>query len=72
MHTCDRCHQEIATKLSWLNLDSICAKCAEEEREHPLYTKAKDVELEEVIRGNYNYPGLFADKTWDEIKTITK
>jgi hypothetical protein len=48
----------------------ICEDCQIEESKHPLYKKAKDTELEEVKKGNRNYPGLFGNKTWAQIKEI--
>lgn len=68
---CDRCEKEISShKMSWFNRENICLDCQEIEKEHPLYQRAKELENEEVKRGNYDYPGMFADKTWTEILEI--
>lgn len=72
MPQCDRCNQETKThSMSWFNTDQICLKCKSEESEHPLYKKAKEIENEEVKKGNHNYPGLFSDKSWADIKNVT-
>lgn len=56
---CQRCKRECQSfRMSWLNTQMICDHCQLEETEHPLYEKAKERELEEVKKGNYNYPGL--------------
>lgn len=57
--------------MSWFNLDIICHDCAKEEKEHPLYQYAREKELEEARKGNTNYPGIFGELTWDEIKKKT-
>lgn len=68
---CSRCQKETKThSMSYLNTDEICMECKEEEKGHPLYEKAKKIELEHVKRGEYNYKGMFYGKTWAEIKTI--
>ena len=38
--------------------DAICMKCAEEERRHPDYQLAADIELAAVRAGNRNFAGL--------------
>jgi hypothetical protein len=56
---CDRCGKSnISLSGSWLNTDMLCLECAIKEPEHPRWQEAKDKELEEVKKGNYNYPGL--------------
>ena len=59
--TCDRCKGSLkdGRKMSFLNTDCLCLKCAEEERNDSRYKKAKEKELEEIKKGNYNYPGLY-------------
>ena len=56
---CDRCgeYSEITT-MSYFNTDIICKKCDEKEKNHPKYEEAKEKELEEVKKGNYNYEGI--------------
>jgi hypothetical protein len=71
MKRCDRCKKEtVMYKMSWFNRDMICPDCEEEEEAHPLFKKAKEIENEQVKRGNMNYPGVFGDKTWNEIKLL--
>jgi hypothetical protein len=68
---CERCgHAMLVHTMSWFNTDMICTACDEEEEQHPLFKQAKEAEMREVQKKNYNYPGLFAGKTWDEIKEI--
>lgn len=56
---CDRCFKKTTvTIMSIFNTDIICNKCKEIEKQHPEYEKASKAELEEVKRGNYNYPGV--------------
>lgn len=57
--TCDRCHQEaLAHTGSFFNTDLICLACEKREREHPDFERARRVESEEVMRGNFNFPGV--------------
>ena len=43
--------------------DCICMKCKDEETKHKDYNKARDREIEEVRKGNYNFKGIgFKDK----------
>lgn len=59
VHDCDRCGREtLVLTMSIFNTEMICMTCEQKEMEHPEYRKAKDVELEQVRRGNYNYPGI--------------
>ena len=44
--------------MSWFNEDWICNECDKKEHAHPLIDKAKQKELEEVKKGNYNYKGI--------------
>lgn len=56
---CDRCHEEtFSTSMSCFNTDMICMDCEDREKEHPRYEEAKARELEEVKKGNYNFPGV--------------
>lgn len=57
--TCDRCKGKCKSlKMSWLNTQMLCESCQKKEESHPLYKEAKKRELEEVKKGNYNYPGI--------------
>lgn len=59
MKKCDRCGKEMQMyKMSYFNEDEICSSCLKEEEQHPLYAKAKQVELEHVKNGDYNFPGI--------------
>lgn len=62
---CERCQEEkgIALK-SVMNEDAICSDCFMEEIKHPRYSEAKDMEILESWKGNYNYPGLFAGQKY--------
>ncbi len=60
---CDRCKGPLTVRImSRLNTDCICLACAEKEKEHPLYKEAVEAERQEVLKGNYNYPGLLYGK----------
>ena len=43
---------------SWFNTQMICLQCQKLETEHPLYEKAKKVENEHSLNGNYNFEGI--------------
>ncbi|MBU1249470.1 MAG: gamma-glutamylcyclotransferase [Proteobacteria bacterium] len=56
---CDRCGKSTNTfRMSWFNTDNLCPKCVEKEKNHPMYAKAKEVEHNEVLAKNYNFPGI--------------
>lgn len=58
---CARCGvslENVVHTTSMFNTDVICSDCKEREKRHPLYEKAAKVELEEVLKGNYNYEGI--------------
>jgi hypothetical protein len=44
--------------MSWFNTDCICKECDEKEKAHPRYKEAKEAELEQVKKGNYNFEGI--------------
>ena len=57
--TCDRCGKEnVATTMSYLNMDTLCIDCSVLERSHPRFEEARAAELAEVKKGNLNYRGL--------------
>lgn len=59
MTHCDRCRKPTRiTTTSWFNTDTICPSCSDEEREHPDYDYARQVENEAVMRRDYNFPGV--------------
>jgi len=57
--TCDRCFKSpTAVIMSMFNEDWVCFDCLEKEREHPDYKKAQEAELNEIRKGNLNFPGI--------------
>lgn len=62
---CDRCKRELAGRImSKMNTDILCPNCAETETHHPDYPAAAKAEREELLKGNTNYPGLFAGQKY--------
>jgi len=56
---CDRCKKEtFVTTMSMFNIQNCCPNCTEKERAHPKFKEARDVELEQLQAGNYNYEGI--------------
>lgn len=56
---CERCNKKTNTLIvSFFNTEWICLECQEKEKAHPDYQKAKEAELEAVINGNFNFPGI--------------
>ena len=58
--TCDRCHGSLASerKMSMFNEDYLCLSCIEKEKQHPDYEKAVQADIDEIKKGNYNFPGI--------------
>lgn len=44
--------------MSYFNTDECCFACLRKEQQHPDYEKAKQAELEAVMRGDRNFPGI--------------
>ena len=44
--------------MSMFNEDCICMECKDDETKDIDYERARDRELEEVKKGNYNYKGI--------------
>jgi len=64
MLKCDRCKKNSsAIIMSMFNTQMICMDCKKEEKMRPDYEQARQAELEEVKRGNYNFPGIGMNKT---------
>ena len=70
---CHRCDKKTNSHtMSWFNTELICMDCSNKEKSHPKYQEAKDKELEQVKKGNYNYEGIgfdaeaFDHKSWIE------
>ena len=62
---CDRCGGTLEIRqLSKMNTDILCSDCSEAEKKHPRYKEASDREVAEVMKGNRNYKGLFADQKY--------
>ncbi|WP_422146224.1 hypothetical protein [Miniphocaeibacter sp.] len=57
---CDRCGKDLKSGriMSMFNEDCICMECKEEESKDKNYKKARDREIEEVRKGNYNFKGI--------------
>lgn len=56
---CDRCGAVLKMRImSMFNEDVICLACKKAETERSDYKMARDAELEEVKRGNYNFNGV--------------
>ena len=59
MRKCPRCNKEVyVTTMSYFNTDQICMECDTKEKNHPKYRMARDTEIVEVLKGNYNFPGI--------------
>lgn len=57
--TCERCSKESRSfTVSWFNTEVICDGCDDRERAHPEFERARRVESEAVMRGDYNFPGV--------------
>lgn len=57
---CDRCggSLEKGRIMSMFNEDCICLDCKDKETRDENYERAREVELEEVRKGNYNFKGI--------------
>lgn len=56
---CQRCGKETNCMImSMFNTDMICEECKERERNHKDYERAREIEYQEVKRGNYNFKGI--------------
>jgi hypothetical protein len=56
---CHRCGKETNVHtMSRFNTDLICPECEDDERSHPDYEYARDVEAQACRGGNYNHPGV--------------
>lgn len=40
------------------NTDQICMKCSKREKKHPRYEEARRLELQHVLKGDYNFGGV--------------
>lgn len=56
---CDRCGKVTNSfTTSMFNLDDLCMDCLAKEQQHPMYKRAKEVEHQHVVDGDYNFPGI--------------
>jgi hypothetical protein len=56
---CDRCGNPTrVTQASLFNIDMCCLVCIEMERAHPDFPRARARELDELSKGNFNFPGI--------------
>ena len=44
--------------MSLFNMDMCCLACTEMERAHPEFPRARAVELDELSKGNHDFPGI--------------
>ena len=44
--------------MSVFSTECICIKCAETEKLDPEYEKAKEAEIDQIKKGNYNFKGI--------------
>lgn len=59
MVKCERCKEKgNLFKMSYFNTEMLCPSCQLTEQAHPDYAKAVKVELEEVRKRNFNFPGI--------------
>lgn len=59
MTNCNRCNQETRVfTMSWFNTEMICKQCDYKESQMKELKHAKEVELEECLKGNFNFKGI--------------
>jgi hypothetical protein len=57
--TCDRCQAKLdVSVMSKFNVDTLCDRCAEDERLAPGYADASKAEMDAVRQGDLNFPGV--------------
>ena len=57
---CDRCDGDLKSgrTMSMFNRDCICMDCKEKEKQDKDYPKAVQADIDEIKKGNYNFPGI--------------
>ncbi len=56
---CDRCGAtNTSLKMSYFNTDMLCPLCIKKEENHPEYAHAKEIEMQHVLAGDYNFAGV--------------
>lgn len=69
---CQRCGKNGGcTSMSIFNTQMICMGCQTTERAHPKFPEARDIELNELQKGNYNFPGIGLPPDLQCIKEVT-
>ncbi len=59
MENCERCGQETRVfTMSWFNTEMICRDCDFKESQMKEIKHAKEVELQECLKGNFNFRGV--------------
>ena len=56
---CDRCGKPATVMTgSFFDTAMVCMPCKDREEAHPAHKRAKEVEAQHVLAGNYNFPGI--------------
>ena len=56
---CDRCGKEADSLImSMFNTEMICHDCKEDERSEPRYKEAQDADVQAILTGDFNFPGI--------------
>ena len=57
---CDRCGGDLKSgrTMSMFNRDCICMDCKEKEMQDKDYPKAVQADIDEIKKGNFNFPGI--------------
>ena len=56
---CDRCNAKLDVSImSKFNVDTLCERCADDERLAPGYAEAVKAEMASVRQGDLNFPGV--------------
>ncbi len=57
---CDRCKGSLVSgrMMSMYNTDCLCLKCIDEERHRDDYNAAREADIAEIKKGNYNFGGI--------------
>ena len=59
MSRCDRCAKPANdTIMSWFNTDDLCDACQKQEKSHPDFRFATEVEYKAIKNGDFNFPGV--------------
>ena len=56
---CERCFKETnVTTMSFFNTQIICIDCSKKEKQHKDFEKAREIEFNEIKKGNLNFEGI--------------